>query len=146
VIPPLRDRAEDIPLLSEYFLERYRVKLKRPPLNFSPASIKQLSEYPWPGNIRELQNVIERAVILSTSSIVDIDPQFLSLPQSRTQESHTVNLQDVERRHVLQVLDQTNWRIYGPRGAAEQLGVNPSTLRSRLKKLGLKRPDHFPLE
>jgi len=146
VIPPLRDRAEDIPLLSEYFLERYRVKLKRPPLEFSPASIKQLSQYPWPGNIRELQNVIERAVILSTSSIVDIDPQFLSLPQLRTQESHSINLQDVERRHVLHVLDQTNWRIYGPRGAAEQLGVNPSTLRSRLKKLGLKRPDHFPPE
>ena len=123
-------------------MERYRFKLKRPPLEFSPASIKQLTQYPWPGNIRELQNLIERTVILSTSSVIDIDPQFLSLP-SRLPESPSVNLQDMERRHVLRVLDQTNWRIYGQKGAAEQLGINPSTLRSRLKKLGLKRPDHL---
>jgi formate hydrogenlyase transcriptional activator len=142
VIPPLRDRPEDIPLLSQHFLERYRAKLKRPPLQLSAASMKQLSRYPWPGNIRELQNVIERAVILAQSSTVEIDPQCLSLPLSRAQEELPVNFQDMERLHLLRVLDQTHWRLYGDDGAAARLGLNPSTLRSRLKKLGLKRPGH----
>jgi formate hydrogenlyase transcriptional activator len=144
VIPALRDRPEDIPLLSQYFLERYSAKLKRPPLELSAASIKHLCHYPWPGNIRELQNVIERAVILSRSPTVEIDHQFLPLPRSLPQENLPVNLQDMERLHLLRVLDKTHWRIHGPWGAAEQLGVNPSTLRSRLKKLGLKRPDDLP--
>ena len=144
MIPPLRDRPEDIPLLSQYFLERYSAKLKRSPLELSAASIKHLSQYPWPGNIRELQNVIERAVILSRSPLVEIDHQFLSLPRSLSQENVPVNLQEMERLHLLRVLDKTHWKIHGPWGAAELLGVNPSTLRSRLKKLGLKRPDDLP--
>jgi formate hydrogenlyase transcriptional activator len=144
VIPALRDRPEDIPLLSQYFLERYSAKLKRPPLELSAASIKHLCHYPWPGNIRELQNVIERAVILSRSPTVEIDHQFLPLPRSLPQENLPVNLQDMERLHLRRVLDKTHWRVHGPWGAAEQLGVNPSTLRSRLKKLGLKRPDDLP--
>jgi formate hydrogenlyase transcriptional activator len=144
MIPALRDRREDIPLLSQYFLERYSAKLKRPSLELSAASIEHLSQYTWPGNIRELQNIIERAVILSRSPTVEIDHEFLPLSRPSPQENDSVNLQDMERRHLLHVLDKTHWKIHGPWGAAEQLGVNPSTLRSRLKKLGLKRPDDLP--
>lgn len=143
VIPPLRDRREDIPLLARHFLEHYRSKLKRPRLDFGAHSMDRLVRYSWPGNVRELQNVVERAVILARSPIIEIDDQFLMPPSARAEMENTDNLQELERQRILQVLDRTQWRIYGPNGAADQLGLNPSTLRSRLKKLGLKRPTHF---
>jgi len=143
VLPPLRNRREDIPLLARHFLETYRMKLKRPALELSPESMERLKQYTWPGNVRELQNVIERAVILARSPIVVIEPQFLAttIPASEP----TANLTDMERRHIVRILESTHWRIYGPQGAAAQLGMNPSTLRSRMKKLGVNRPTHLPL-
>ncbi|MBU6435346.1 MAG: sigma-54 dependent transcriptional regulator, partial [Nitrospirae bacterium] len=143
VIPPLRDRPEDIPLLARHFLEHFRLKLKRPRQDFSARSMDRLVRYTWPGNVRELQNVIERAVILARSSTIEIDDQFLTLPSAPTEAEATDNLQELERQHILQLLDRTQWRIYGRNGAAAQLGLNPSTLRSRLKKLGLQRPAHL---
>lgn len=143
VIPPLRHRLEDIPLLACHFLEHYRSKLKRPRLEFSAQSMDRLVRYTWPGNVRELQNVIERAVILTRSSTVEIDDPVLRSPSALAEAEATDNLQELERQHILQLLDRTQWRIYGRNGAAAQLGLNPSTLRSRLKKLGLKRPAHF---
>ncbi|HXF93727.1 MAG TPA: sigma 54-interacting transcriptional regulator [Nitrospiraceae bacterium] len=139
-IPPLRERSEDIPLLARHFLEFYRLKLNRPPLDLSQGSMERLMRYPWPGNVRELQNVIERAVILSRTAIVEIADQFLVPSKPTPLASSSVNLQDVEREHIQRVLQQTRWKIYGPYGAATLLGLNPSTLRSRMKKLGIRRP------
>jgi len=93
--------------------------------------------------VRELQNVIERAVILARSSIVTVDLQ--SLTNVPPPSDPTANLAEMERRHILRVLDSTHWRIYGPYGAAAQLGLNPSTLRSRMKKLGLRRVVKLPI-
>ncbi len=139
-IPPLRERPEDIPLLAKHFLESYRLKLNRPSLELSHGSMERLVRYTWPGNVRELQNVIERAVILSRSSIVEIADQFLIPSKPLPQTASPVNLQELEREHIQRVLQQTHWRIYGPYGAADLPGLNPSTLRSRMKKLGIRRP------
>ncbi len=144
VIPPLRERPEDIPLLATYFLEQYQVKMKRFRLEFSAQSIEHLLHYTWPGNVRELQNVIERAVILARSPIVEIGDRDFRLANVLKEEESPDNLQHLEQRHIIRMLDRTHWRIYGPHGAAAQLGLNPSTLRSRLKRLGLKRPAEPP--
>lgn len=143
LLSPLRERREDIPLLARHFLEAYRVKLKRPALELSAESMDRLTGYGWPGNVRELQNVIERAVILARSPVIEIEPQFLITPTSPAEPSS--NLTDMERRHIVRVLESTHWRIYGPQGAAAQLGMNPSTLRSRMKKLGVSRPANLPI-
>ncbi len=142
LLPPLRDRRDDIPLLARHFLEADRVKLKRPVLELSADSMERLSNYDWPGNVRELQNIIERAVILAGSPVVSIDPQSLMAAGPSGEESP--NLMDLERRHILRVLESTHWRIYGPAGAATHLGMNPNTLRSRMKKLGVRRPGFDP--
>lgn len=142
-LPPLRERREDIPLLARHFLDAYRVKFKRPTLELSAESMGRLINYAWPGNVRELQNVIERAVILARSSLVVVQPQFLATrPPSDPPSSALV---DIERRHIVQVLESAHWRIHGPRGAAAQLSMNPSTLRSRMKKLGISRPHNLPV-
>ncbi len=150
VIPPLRERPEDIPLLARHFLEQYREKLKRAHLEFDRAVLERLAGYSWPGNVRELENVIERAVILARTHLVQIDDRFLNPSIGavadggglRLQAASTGTLEDIERRHIVRVLEQAQWVIHGPRGAAVQLGMNPSTLRSRLKKLGVTRPRH----
>jgi formate hydrogenlyase transcriptional activator len=142
VLPPLRERREDIPLLARHFLEAYTQKLKRSALELSPESMEWLTRYAWPGNVRELQNVIERAVILARSRIVRIEPHVLPASNGTVEPAadSASNLAEIERCHILRVLDSVQWRIYGPQGAAAQLGMNPSTLRSRMKKLGLRRP------
>lgn len=145
VLPPLRERPDDIPRLARHFLEQYRVKLKRPPLEFSAGTIDRLVRYTWPGNVRELQNLIERGVILARSSVVEIDDQLLTSSTPIAQANPPINLHEIEREHIKHVLEKTHWRIYGPYGAATQLGLNPSTLRSRMKKLGIRRPAHFAL-
>ena len=142
VLPPLRERLEDIPFLVRHFLEAYRMKLKRPPLELSQESMECLIRYAWPGNVRELQNVIERAVILARSPVVTVELQ--SVTNVPPASESTANLLEMERRHILRVLENTRWRIYGPHGAAAQLGMNPSTLRSRMKKLGLSRLVRVP--
>ncbi|MGA6828830.1 sigma 54-interacting transcriptional regulator [Nitrospira sp. NS4] len=143
LVPPLRERREDIQLLACHFLEAYQVKLKRSALELSTEAMSRLTTYAWPGNVRELQNVIERAVILARSTVVEIEPQFLVTSTSHDEVSP--NLTDMERRHIVRVLESTHWRIYGPQGAAAQLRMNPSTLRSRMKKLGVSRPAKLPI-
>jgi formate hydrogenlyase transcriptional activator len=138
-IPPLRERPEDIPLLARHFLEQYSAKLKRRWDDIAPHAMERLVRYSWPGNVRELQNVIERAMILSRSPLLEVKD---CLPEGTVLVEGTSNptLMDVERGHILRVLEEAGWRIEGTDGAARRLGLNPSTLRSRLKKLGLKRP------
>lgn len=141
MVPPLRDRREDIPLLAEHFLQLCKTKLNRTNLMFNASAMPRLACYDWPGNIRELQNVIERAAILATTQVVEIDERALapSLKQVVVHE-RPVTLHDSERLHILDALQWAAWRIYGPLGAAARLGMNPSTLRSRMKKLGISRP------
>jgi formate hydrogenlyase transcriptional activator len=137
-VPPLRERPQDIPLLARHFLEKNRLEFKRPCQDIDDASLQKLLEYHWPGNIRELKNIIERAMILSHSKLLTIDDAFF--PSSPNQETGpTSKLKDMERHRIQQALKVCEWRIDGPLGAAKQLGLNPSTLRSRLKKLGIKR-------
>ena len=137
--PPLRDRGGDIPLLVHFFLGKYGKKLGKEVRSVSQKSIESLTNYNWPGNVRELQNVVERAVVLASGPIVDLDESML--------HSHTVmpdpavdTLENMERNHILRALTETHWVIHGQKGAAEILGINPSTLRSRMNKLGITRP------
>lgn len=141
-VPPLRERREDIPLLAQHFLAQIGTKLKRPHLTFDTQSMARLLTYNWPGNVRELQNVIERAIILSHSSRVTVEEMLLPLVNTPPKQHGVtpVNLGDLERHHITEVLQRTKWRIYGEQGAAHLLGLNPETLRSRLRKLGIRRP------
>ncbi|MDT7043211.1 sigma-54-dependent Fis family transcriptional regulator [Candidatus Nitronereus thalassa] len=145
-IPPLRSRPEDIPELAQHFLEHYRIKFKRPCETIEQDSLRRLIRYSWPGNIRELENVIERAVILSHDSVLRIEDRLLTPSNTTPVPKAPADLLDVERQHILQTLAATNWQIEGGDGAAKQLGLAPSTLRSRIKKLQLQRPGHHTLE
>jgi formate hydrogenlyase transcriptional activator len=98
-----------------------------------------LIQYPWPGNVRELKNIIERAMILSHSSVVHVDESLLRSPADDMAATPPTQLKELERAQIQQALNACEWRIDGPLGAAKHLGLNPSTLRSRLKKLGIKR-------
>ncbi|HJU04060.1 MAG TPA: sigma 54-interacting transcriptional regulator [Nitrospiraceae bacterium] len=155
VIPPLRDRPEDIPLLARHFIEHNCIRLKRTCQDIEPDSLNRLVRYAWPGNVRELQNVIERAMILSRAARLDIKDMLIptgpqgAVPPAPSPQSdegslpvrhRSFRLLDVERTHILQTLERTNWRIEGPWGAAKLLGLNPSTLRGRLRKLRIARP------
>ncbi len=147
--PPLRARREDIPLLVFFFVVRFARKLGKPVPVVPEEAMKDLMRYSWPGNVRELENVIERAAILTTGSTLAFDPGWL-IPETPDPATTTMaaggggvveegTLADLERRHILRVLEETQWRIAGRGGAAEQLGLKPSTLRSRMGKLGLRR-------
>ena len=149
-VPPLRERRADIALLANFFLSQYSKTLGRDIRAISKDTMEQLVAYHWPGNIRELQNIIERAVILCHGPELELGADLLQpspspagLP-SPAPASPPSTLGDVERGHLLKVLTETDWVIEGPKGAARILGLHPNTLRSRLVKLGLKRPDHEP--
>ncbi len=155
-MPALRERVSDLPLLVTFFVQKCAKKIGKRITSVSEEAMRRLTGYAWPGNIRELQNVIERAVILSPSeTLVLVD----ELRATVTAPTHPVevkiksmeikpapvakegsSLDDVERRHIESVLNQSNWMIEGERGAARILDMNPSTLRSRMQKLGIKRP------
>jgi formate hydrogenlyase transcriptional activator len=139
-LPPLRNRPEDIPLLARHFVEQYRVKLNRPSKDIDQNSLERLIRYSWPGNVRELENVIERAMILSHDPVLRIDDKALGSQDSSLEASPPAGLKELERQHILQTLILTNWHIEGPDGAAARLGLPPSTLRSRLKQFGIRRP------
>ncbi|CAL1241668.1 sigma 54-interacting transcriptional regulator [Candidatus Methylocalor cossyra] len=137
-IPPLRERRTDIPLLARHFLAKFARKLGKPIAAIAPAAMERLLAYPWPGNVRELQNVIERAVILAQGPQLELGPALdLRLAVNPPEPAGT--LEEVERNHILRVLEETRWVIAGPRGAAAALGLAPSTLRSRMQKLGIVR-------
>ena len=141
-VPPLRNRAEDIPLLVQYFLERFAARIGKRVERISPDTMRRIIAYPWPGNVRELENVLERAVIVATRPMLDVDLDVLGFPASDVVAQTSGSLEDVERSHILNVLRQTRWVIDGRQGAAAILGLHPNTLRSRLKKLGIARPPY----
>ena len=137
-LPSLRERREDVPLLVRYFVDQYAHKMGKRIDRIKPEAMEQLMAYDWPGNIRELSNLVERAVILAGNSTLDFPlDRVIAAGGTRISES-ALTLEAVERKHITQVLDQTHGVIHGPKGAARLLGLNPSTLRSRMQKLGLR--------
>ena len=138
-LPALRERGEDIPLLVQHFLRHYAGKYGKQVDRVPESVMASFERYDWPGNVRELQHLIERAVILSTGPELVLDEPLQSAPVFR-QSIGTNTLAEVERAHILQVLEQSNWRVSGPDAAAERLGLKPTTLESRMKKLGISRP------
>jgi len=139
-MPPLRERREDIPTLAMHFLNLYARRLNKPLQGFTPATIRRLEAYDWPGNVRELQNVVERLCVLATGPTVSGDPTA-TLPSVSRQQSGASggSLQSVEKRHIEATLESAGGRIEGPDGAAARLGLAPSTLRARMRKLGVRR-------
>jgi len=136
-IPSLRERARDIPLLVKHFLAQFQRKLAKPLQDVTPESMERLQGYSWPGNIRELQNVLERSCVMATSPIVEIEDDLVAVPPPRTTNSTITSLDENERAHIRRALAATGGRIHGPRGAATILDIHPSTLRSRMEKLGI---------
>jgi formate hydrogenlyase transcriptional activator len=141
-IPPLRERPEDIEALAEHFVSHFGRRMGKKFRGLSQGSLTRLQRYDWPGNIRELQNVIERACVLAKGQVVDVPDPAPAARQRRVW--HAVTLEEAEEAHIGRTLEQTGWRIEGPGGAAELLGLRPSTLRSRIKKLGIRRPVGVP--
>jgi formate hydrogenlyase transcriptional activator len=149
-VPPLRERQADIPLLVRHFTQQFSRRMKKVMETIPSATIYALCRYQWPGNIRELQNVIERAVIISTGPVLSVDVSDLRFPRdSRTVEQsaspkstngalHNV-LEETERGHILEALQRSNWVVAGPSGAAARLGMKRSTLQKRIHKLGIVR-------
>jgi transcriptional regulator with GAF, ATPase, and Fis domain len=142
LLPPLRERTEDIRLLAQYLLDKSAARIGRRMDRIDPGTLHRLKQYRWPGNIRELENVIERAAILATGPTLRVEPDVLGQSAAEPVTKPSASLEDVERNHILMVLAQTNWVIDGARGAATILGLHPNTLRSRLKKLGVARASH----
>jgi len=150
-VPPLRARQGDIPLLVRHFTQQFSRRMKKVIETIPSATMDALSRYHWPGNIRELQNVIERAVIISAGPVLSVDVPDLKFPKVSHSEERAVApnsrtngalhhlLEETERQQILQTLKQCNWVVAGPHGAAARLGMNRSTLQVRIRKLGISR-------
>ena len=140
--PPLRERLDDIPQLVSFMIEKFAPKIGKKLEGMSVQSMQRLKAYGWPGNIRELENVIERAIILADGLVLDVDPEQLSIvaesPVKLAQRSDA-SLDKVTGEYIKSVLEQTHWIIEGPKGAAQILNMQPSTLRYRMKKLGIAK-------
>ncbi len=136
-LPSLRERREDIPMLAQHLANRFARVMHKPIKPISDTVARALQQYDWPGNVRELENVIHRAIILSADGVISLSD--IALSAVRITASVGTTLEEIERNHIQRMLSTTLWRIEGRRGAAELLGMKPSTLRSRLRKLGIRR-------
>ena len=142
-VPPLRERAEDIPLLVRHFVQHFARRMNRKIETIGSDTMDRLTRYPWPGNIRELENLMERAVILSAGPVLRVpleDLQAGIVSGAVNCHGQARTLEEAEREHILATLKDTKWVLSGPRGAAPRLGMNRSTLQFRMKKLGILRP------
>lgn len=140
-VPPLRQRKEDIPPMVEHFISGLSKKLGKRITSISSATLQKLQDYAWPGNVRELANVIERGVINAQGPVLHIADQF-EQPASQNLPGAARTLDEIEKEYIMRILDDTAWRIEGPDGAARILGLNPSTLRTRMVKLGIQKSKH----
>ncbi len=139
-LPPLRERRDDIPRLLEHFASKTGRRLGRAIDGLSPAFVERACAYDWPGNVRELENVVERALITARGGVLDASEHLpVSAGAVRAKAMGDDRLEEVERAHIRRVLDDTGWRVEGDRGAAHKLGLNPSTLRGRMRKLGIHK-------
>ena len=151
-VPPLRQRPEDVPLLVRHFVDKHCRRLGRPTLEVSVATLNDLAAHEWPGNIRELESVVERAVLSSPGPALRVADLGDRRPAARGEVSDaqarpdTRTLEENERDHIVATLERTSWRIAGEGGAAALLAINPSTLRSRIQKLGIVRPGSRPAD
>ena len=136
VSPPLRERREDIPQLAHYFMRKFARRMQKRVESISSRTITALSQYHWPGNVRQLENLIERSVILSSGTALDVPIGELILHDS----ARAVTLEEAERVHICRALQQANWLVGGRTGAAARLGIKRTTLQSRMIKLGIERP------
>jgi formate hydrogenlyase transcriptional activator len=155
-LPPLRERAEDIPLLASFFIARYAPRIGRAATRLSPKGAARLVAYGWPGNVRELENVVERALILAPREAAELEVTDALLPAAApapapatgparpASAAPPASLEEVERRHIVATLRTVGWRIEGEKGAAKRLGLSPSTLRSRMQRLGIRREEAAP--
>jgi formate hydrogenlyase transcriptional activator len=139
VVPPLRERREDIPMLARHFIQRFARRMGRRIETIPAAVMDALVAYPWPGNVREMQNIIERAVILSPGRSLRV--HLADLQPAGTPAQAPVTLADAEREHILGVLRETGWVVGGPKGAGARLGMKRSTLQKKMIKLGISRPE-----
>ena len=135
---PLRERKEDIPLLVKHFVDKYGAQIGKKIRNIPKRAIKSLQAYSWPGNIRELENVIERALILSPANKLELG-DWIPKKEDGARADKLVSLEDYERDYIVRVLNETMWRVSGDKGAAKILDMKPTTLESRMKKLGIRR-------
>jgi transcriptional regulator with PAS, ATPase and Fis domain len=143
-VPPLRERRDDIPALAAYFLTRLARQFGRRVNRIGETTLRQLTAYDWPGNVRELENFLARALVLSSGEVLNA-PLDVAAGQGAPAASPPQSLEDAERRHIEGVLTSTRWVVEGPKGAAGILQMNPSTLRSLMKRLGIRRPAQQPL-
>jgi formate hydrogenlyase transcriptional activator len=140
-VPPLRERREDIPMLVRHFAQEFARRMKKGIETIPTETMDALTRYDWPGNIRELQNLIERAVILSPGQTLEVPAAALNGRTSAPVRTEAVEtLQEADRRHIVAALERSNWVLAGPNGAAARLGVKRSTLQFRMRKLGIVRP------
>jgi transcriptional regulator with GAF, ATPase, and Fis domain len=144
--PPLRDRIDDVPLLVNFLIDKYAMKIGKKITGIKGQSLQRLQTYRWPGNIRELENVIERAVILADDPIIEIEADLLTgrsgsnvEPSYHSMPPPDASFEAISRQHILNVLEQCKWVIEGANGAANILNMQPSTLRYRMKKLGIAK-------
>jgi len=147
-VPALRERPEDIPLLVRHFVQQFSRRQGKTIDAIPAETISALAQYPWPGNIRELQNVIERAVILTTGQILNVRGEDLRSPDEASPSAVSVSgtparnmreaLEQSERGQILAALEKSNWKLAGPDGAAARLGLKRSTLQSRMRKYGIR--------
>ncbi|GAK56530.1 sigma54 specific transcriptional regulator with PAS/PAC sensor, Fis family [Candidatus Vecturithrix granuli] len=136
-LPPLRERKEDIPLLVQALAHKFNKKLGKRIDRIPEKTMESLQHYAWPGNIRELENTIERAIINAQDNLLRVELPGTAL---LTLDEYNKPLEELEREHILHTLQKTGWKIAGAGGAAEILAMNPSTLRSRIQKLGITKP------
>jgi len=140
-VPPLRERPEDVPLLVNFFAQKFAQQMKKSIDSVPKETMAALASYAWPGNVRELQNLVERGVILSRGSSLEIPLTELKQASKVANDTNgSTTLESVERAHILRVLGETSWVIGGPTGAAARLGLNRTTLNHRMRKLGINRP------
>jgi formate hydrogenlyase transcriptional activator len=139
-LPPLRERVEDIPLLVHFFVQRYSLRMRKPIDRIPSETMSALIGYHWPGNIRELQNLMERSVTLSRGSTLEVPIELKDSAKPASSVNGQMTLEAVEREHILRVLHESNWVIGGPSGAAARLGLKRTTLNNRMRKLGITRP------
>ncbi len=138
-IPPLRDRKEDIPILVNYFINKFSRKVGKKIEIVSQSMIEQMIEYSWPGNVRELENVIERAVITNEGSKLILNEMLPKTISNIDEEGGYSTLEDIEKQHIIKVLEKTNWQVSGEKGAAKILGIKRTTLEARMKKLNIQK-------